>query len=264
MADRRERLDWAERWFSDGFAVIGSTGGFATIDVDVGAARALVDELRRRGLGATLNHVIVRACALALARHPEIHLLAAGTRRLWPEHVDIGLSVAGSGETPFAPVMVIERASAKKLPELVTEVVRRVPEVRARETQDLAWIRRWGWLVPFGFLRRAILRWLQDGLWFRRKVAGTFQVSCLPLDVAVPMKFYTAGLLGVGRARERVVAVDGAPAVRPILTLSCGIDHKIWDGTKVVALFAELKKIIEDDELRAELDQTSNEATTGA
>src|SRR5690349_1811591 len=104
MPDKIERLDWAERWLGDGFRVIEVPGGFATLDIDMTRAGATLERLRARGLKATWNHLFVRACALALARHPDLHQLAAGARRLVPDRVDIGLSVAGT--TPFAPVMV--------------------------------------------------------------------------------------------------------------------------------------------------------------
>lgn len=251
MPDRLDSLDWAERWLGDGFRVLDAPGGFVLVDVDVSGAERLVARLREQGISATLNHVAVRACALALARHPELHVLVAGTRRLRPARVDIGLSVAG--ETNFAPVMIIEDAAQKPLPELSSEVARRVPEVREKEQKDLAWLRRWGWLIPFGFLRRAILRRLQDSLWFRRKLSGTFQITCLPVDVVSAFYFNSAASLGVGRARDRVIAVDGRPAVRPVMTLSGTIDHKVWDGARVATLVQEVKRIIEEGELDAEL-----------
>ena len=36
--------------------------------------------------------------------------------------------------------------------------------------------------------------------------------------------------LGVGAIRDRVVAVDGAPVVRPTLVLSVAGDHRVLDG----------------------------------
>ena len=251
MPDKIERLDWAERWLGDGFRVIEVPGGFATLDVDMTRAVSLVERLRAAGHKVTYNHLFVRAAALVLARHPEWHHLSAGTRRMLPGRVDIGLSVAGS--TPFAPVMVIEDAANKKLIELADEIVRRVPEVRVKEEKDLAGMRRWGWIIPWGRLRRWLLRWLMGKVWFRRKLAGTFQVSCSQVvDLNVPFLFNSAAVLGTGRVREAVVADGGKPAVKKIVTIACCIDHKVWDGVRTWAFMTEVKKILDEGELDGE------------
>jgi pyruvate/2-oxoglutarate dehydrogenase complex dihydrolipoamide acyltransferase (E2) component len=166
--------------------------------------------------------------------------------------VDIGLSV--SGETTFAPVMVIEDAGRKPLPVLSEEIVRRTPEVRAKDAVDLARTRRWGWLVPFGFLRRALLRALFNRTWFRRRLTGTFQVTCVsPADWSVPITFNTCACLAVGRVRDRVVAVDGRPAVRPMVTLVVTVDHNAWDGARALVFFEEMRRVLESDALDAEV-----------
>ncbi|MSP59860.1 MAG: hypothetical protein EXR72_05885 [Myxococcales bacterium] len=251
MPDRHERLDFAERWLADGFRVLEPPGGFALVEVDMTRARALLARLRESGVKATYNHIVVRAAALALARKPELHVLVAGTRRLRPERVDIGLSVAG--RTNFAPVMRIEGAGEKKLPELAAEVIRRIPEVQAKEEVDLAGMRRWGWLIPLGWLRRALLGLLFSSLWFRRKLTGTFQITCLPVDAVAPFTFTSAGCLGVGRVADRVIAVDGQPAVRPMVTLICAFDHKAWDGSRLASFSSEVKRILEEGELEGEV-----------
>lgn len=252
MPDKIERLDWAERWLGDGFRVIEVPGGFATIDIDMTRGMSLLERMRARGLKATPNHLFVRACALALARHPDLHQLVAGTRRLYPERVDIGLSVAGT--TSFAPVMVIENAANKKVLEIAEEVIRRVPEVRAKEEKDLASMRRWGWLIPWGRLRRWLLRWLMGKVWFRRNLAGTFQLSVSHMmDLTVPFLFNSAACIGMGRVRDAVVPVGGQPAVRKIVTMSCCIDHKIWDGLRAWRFMYELRKVLEEGELEGEV-----------
>ena len=246
MAKAEERtvsLDFADRWLSDAFRVLDTPGGFVTLDVDMSNARKLVDDLRAQGTPATFNHLVVRAASIVLVRRPDVHYIVAGTRRLHPSRVDIGLSVAGN--THYAPVMVIEDAAHKSVSELTTEIVKRTPEVRAKEELDLASVRRWGWLVPFGSWRRAILRWCFRRVWFRRKLAGTFQISCLPADILVPFLFTSGAALGVGRVRDKVVAVDGQPVVRPMLTIACIIDHKAWDGVRAISFLDEVRQLLE-------------------
>jgi pyruvate/2-oxoglutarate dehydrogenase complex dihydrolipoamide acyltransferase (E2) component len=251
MADRHESLDWAERWLSDAFRVIDLPGGCGLVEIDMSRSRALLERLRAAGVPSTYNHMVVRAAALTLVRHPQLHVMVAGTRRLRPERVDVGLSVAGSSF--YAPVMVLEDAARKKLPELSAEIVRRAPEIREKEQRDLSFMRKLGWLIPFGWLRRAILRWLFQRTAFRRQLVGTLQISAVnALDVTMLLTTTAAASIGVAAVRDRVIAVDGKPEVRPTMMLACSMDHKAWDGVAVATFQSEVRKILESGELEGD------------
>ncbi len=249
--DRVDRVPLGERWLLDGFEVIPPAGGYVLLFIDMSKARQTLAALRQRGLPATYTHLIVRATALALLRHPETHQLVCNYRRNVPGQVDIGLSVAG--QTSYAPVFIIPGADRMPLRELVPFVVEGVKATRLKEGKDLAGLRRQGWLIPFGFIRRFILRQLQKSFWFRRKLAGTFQVSCMSsIDSVVPFSFYSGGALGAGRVADRVIAVDGAPAVRPTMCVTVTINHQSIDGRLAGVLVNGVKDILEGDELLAE------------
>ena len=49
-----------------------------------------------------------------------------------------------------------------------------------------------------------------------------------------------ASILAVGRIRDKVVARDGAAAVRPIVTLTLSVDHRVADGAHAAAFIADL------------------------
>ena len=106
-------------------------------------------------------------------------------------------------------------------------------------------LRRWGWLVPFGFLRRALLRLRFASPTFRRKVAGTFQVSTVPVDWALTTILVTTGVLIGGRIWPRVVVVDGQPAVRPMMSITLSGDHGVWDGRAAARFLAAVQTEIE-------------------
>ena len=103
--DRFDRQDYAERWLSDAFRVIQENppGFLVYVDIEMTRVQALIAELRRVGIRGSFGAVLVRAAGLALARNPDLHQLLSGSRRLHPERVDIGLSVAN--EAVAAPVM---------------------------------------------------------------------------------------------------------------------------------------------------------------
>jgi pyruvate/2-oxoglutarate dehydrogenase complex dihydrolipoamide acyltransferase (E2) component len=237
------RLDHAERWLLDGLHVLRPPFSALQVTADMTHATRRLEELRREGVHATATHLLVQAAARALAANPALHQLIAGTRRHRPATVDIGLSV--TGDTFVAPVLVIESANTKSIADIAAEIARRAPEVREADRQMLALLRRWGWIVPFAFLRRTILRLLFRSGAFRRKGAGTFQISTVAGDWALTSTFATSGVLIGGQVWSRVVAIDGQPAVRPVMTLTLSSDHGVWDGRAVARFMSVVKAELE-------------------
>jgi pyruvate dehydrogenase E2 component (dihydrolipoamide acetyltransferase) len=240
-----ETLDYAERWLRDGLEVLRPAFSVLQTTVDMTNATSYLEQLRRQGVQATATHLLVQATARTLRANPRLHQIVAGVRRQRPERVDIGLSV--TGDTFVAPVMIIEGADQKTIEELAEETTRRAPEIRRADEAMLRMLRRWGRLVPFAFLRRAVLRRLFASATFRRKGAGTFQVSTVPLDWALSSAFSTAGVLIAGQTRSRAVAVDGAVAIRPMMILTLSADHGVWDGRAAARFLAGVKTRLESD-----------------
>lgn len=260
--DQYISLPHGERWFLDGFQVVPTPGGLLWQLCDMTQAQAALQTLREKGVQATYSHLIVRAAALALRRYPEAHQVVCGYTRVLPARVDIGLSVAG--QTSYAPVLVIEGADARPLGELVAHLQTAVPATREKEQHDLAGMRRTGWIIPWGALRRWILRWLGRTFWFRRRLIGTFQVTCVPgCDILGPMVLYSGSILGVGRIGERVLAVGGRPEVRLSAWLCVAFDHRTMDGRIASTLLQTIRQVLEGPELLAEAElvrATSTEA----
>ena len=231
----------------DGLRACGNAGGFEAIDADATAGSAILKRFESEGVQVTWTHVFVRAAAMALARHPELHHLIAGNSRLHPSTVDICLSIAG--DSSITPVLIIEDAAGKDLRAIAAEIIRRAPEAAADTRKMLGALRRFGWLIPFSAGRRALASFLLRRCWYRRKASGTFQVTSLPqVDLFAPLLFNTAGALGVARVSDRVVAVNGQAVVRPIVTLYCCFDHRAWNGMAVATFLTELKAIVESGE----------------
>ena len=240
-----EALDYAERWLRDGLSVVRPSFSVIQTTVDMTLAIRQLEGLRQQGVQATSTHLLVYAAARALSANRKWHQIVAGNKRHRPSHVDIGLSI--TGESFVAPVLVIERADEKSVADIVHEIATRAPDVRRADQQMLRTLRRWGRLVPFGFIRRALLRVLFTSSTFRRKGAGTFQVSTVPADWALSSAFSTAGVLIGGHTKLRVVAVDGRPEVRPTMTLTLCADHGVWDGRAAVRVLSAVKSELEGD-----------------
>jgi pyruvate/2-oxoglutarate dehydrogenase complex dihydrolipoamide acyltransferase (E2) component len=106
-------------------------------------------------------------------------------------------------------------------------------------------LRRWGRLVPLGVVRRAILRVMFRSARYRQKIAGTFQVSIVPVDWALTSVFVATGVLVAGQVKSRVLAIDGQPAVRPTMSLALSGDHGVWDGRAAARFLAAVKSDLE-------------------
>lgn len=238
-------LDYAQRWLRDGLHVIHSAGGLGSQLFDMTGCALLIQELRQQHIAMTYTPIVVAAAARALARHPNIHRLISGRKQIIGGPVDICLSIAG--DAVVTPVVIIRNAGEKDLFEISKEIKEEAPRAREESEKLQVLLRRWGWVLPFSFLRRAFLRMLLDQLGYRRRVSGTFQISMLPVDLFVPLIFNTAGALGMGAVLKRPINVDGRIENRLTAYFSCAIDHTQWNGVEALTFIRELKTIIEDE-----------------
>ena len=239
-----ESLDFGERWLRDGLHEAAQAGAWEAIDADTTEATIILKHLKAIDRRVTWTHIFVRAVSLVLTANPDLHKLVAGNKKSHPDSVDVCISL--DSDLFVTPVLVIQDAGRKDIFTIAREVVERAPEVLAESERMLAILRRWGWVVPLSCCRRALLGFLMRRIQFRRKVSGTFQISCLPqVDVFAPMIFNTAGVLGIGRVRDRVVALNGVPVVRSTVTLTCSLDHSVWNGMDCARFLTALKEVVE-------------------
>jgi pyruvate/2-oxoglutarate dehydrogenase complex dihydrolipoamide acyltransferase (E2) component len=245
------RLDWAERWVRDGLELSRPPAFFETLQVDMTEARSLIERARERGTRLTYAPILVRAAALALAANPDLHVLVCGSRMYSPGSVDVAVSV--SSETSLAPVVVLESANTKTLEQLASELAGRVESAREADAGLMGGLRRWGWMVPIAPLRRRVLRTLYRSRAFRRKSAGTFQVSIVPtVDQFLTPVFGGTAVLTAGRVAERVIAIEGAVTVRPTMFLACAADHRVWNGGAAARFLTAVKDLLEGPQLARE------------
>jgi len=249
------KLDIAERWLRDGIDACRVPAFFASVDADMSQARALIRTARSHDRRITYTHVIVRAAALALAANPDLNRMVCGGFVHSPGQVDIALSVAG--ESFAAPLLVIQGADSKEIGSLAGEIIRRAPEVRDADREMMRALRRWGWLLPMGGVRRIVLRALFRSFNFRRRGAGTFQVSVVPgVDRAMSPVFSASAMLVAGSVKDRVVAVEGRTMVRPTVTLTACADHRVWDGYAGQRFLLSVQEILESSVLFEEFSRT--------
>jgi pyruvate dehydrogenase E2 component (dihydrolipoamide acetyltransferase) len=70
---------------------------------------------------------------------------------------------------------------------------------------------------------------------------GMFGVDAFSAIITPPQ----AATLAVGRIADRVVPVEGQPAIRPMLTLTLSSDHRVVDGAQAAAFLKDLAEFLQ-------------------
>jgi pyruvate dehydrogenase E2 component (dihydrolipoamide acetyltransferase) len=186
---------------------------FLVRDVD---ASALI-QLREK-LGVTVvthTDLLVAITAKALAKHPKLNASwDNGTIRMNPA---INISVAMAVQDGVVGA-VIPNADKTAITDIAAQ---------RKELTDRA---RSGKLKPADV----------SGGTFTITNLGMYNVDAFNAIILPPQ----AAILAVGRIGDRVVAVNGQPAVRPMMTLTLSGDHRVVDGAQAAMFLNDLAEAI--------------------
>jgi pyruvate dehydrogenase E2 component (dihydrolipoamide acetyltransferase) len=166
---------------------------------------------------ASHTDLLVRLVAEALRRHPRVNSSWSDGAVVRSEQINVGIAVAVDDGLVVPVVHDADRLS------LADTVARRI------ELVDAA---RAGRLRPEDV----------TGGTFTVSNLGMFGVDSFDAIVNAPQ----AAILAVGRVVERVIAVDGQPAVRPVLQLSVSFDHRVVDGARGAEFLETLASLVEE------------------
>jgi pyruvate dehydrogenase E2 component (dihydrolipoamide acetyltransferase) len=195
---------------------------FVTRDVDAGGfleahARVSVEVERAQGVKATLTDLLVALVARVLAKHPRMNASWAAEGIRHNSEINVAIAVAVE-EGVVAPVL--HKANLSKIAEIA---------MRRRELAERAKSSR---LQPADI----------TGGTFTISNLGMYNVDAFTAIIVPPQ----AGILAVGRATDRVIAVDGKPAVRPMMTLTLSTDHRVADGARAALFMNDLVDAIRE------------------
>jgi pyruvate dehydrogenase E2 component (dihydrolipoamide acetyltransferase) len=197
---------------------------FVTRDAD---ATALGEAREKLGSGVELTSkvklthtdLIVALVARVLAKHPRVNGSWAGNGiRLNPD-VSVAIAMAVDDGVVAA---VIPNAAKIGLGEIAVQ--RKELTERARA----------------GKLRPADI----SGGTFTISNLGMYHVDGFTAIITPPQ----AAILAVGRIADRVVAVDGKPAVRPMVSMTLSSDHRVIDGARAALFMNELVEAMREPE----------------
>jgi len=165
--------------------------------------------------GTTHTDLLVALVARALAAHPRMN--ASWVDGAIRPNVDINVAIAMAAADAVVSAVV---PRADRLP---------IADLAARR-QELTGRARAGRLQPADIA----------GATFTISNLGMHHVDAFTAIIVPPQ----AGILAVGAIRDRVVAIDGQPAVRPMLTLTLSCDHRVVDGARAAAFLHDVVEAI--------------------
>ena len=172
------------------------------------------------GCKASINDYIVKAAAMALARHPDVNVQVHGEEIHRFPHADVAIAVA----------------SPKGL---VTPIVRQADRMRIDQIA--------------GATRALIDKAAAGRLGFEDMDGGTFSVSNLGMmgieDFAAIINPPQGAILAVGGiTRQPVETAGGGIAFESRIAMTLSVDHRAIDGAAGAAFLATLKSLIEAPE----------------
>ena len=181
--------------------------------------RARVQEHIQQQTGQRLSFtaIIARAVAAVLPHHPYLNAsLDAGRIILWE---DVHLGIATSLED-YLIVPVIREAQTKHLEQIVVEMAELLERARARR------------LAPTEM----------SGGTFTISNLGMFGIESFTAIINPP----EAAILAVGQIVDTPVGGEGNVVLRPMMSLTLSVDHRVVDGAGGARFLADLKAMLEN------------------
>jgi pyruvate dehydrogenase E2 component (dihydrolipoamide acetyltransferase) len=183
----------------------------------IAAQKRISNELEKtQSPATTITDLLIAILARVLANHPRMN--ASWTGEAIHSNPDVNISVAMAVKDGVVGA-VIHKVNTLKLAEISTQ--RRELTERARA----------------GRLRPADI----SGGTFTLSNLGMYKVDAFSAIITPPQ----AAVLAVGTIADRVVAIDGKTAVRPMMTMTLSSDHRVVDGARAAEFLSELADAIQ-------------------
>ena len=176
-------------------------------------AASSVEESHKTKL--TVTDLLIEIVAATLVHHPEMNASWVDSHIQHHPEVNISLAMAVKGGVVAPVIHQADRLSLDEIAALRSDLSARARRSKLRLT-DIT------------------------GGTFTISNLGMFDVDEFTAIITPPQ----AAILAIGRIADRVVAVNGQPAVRPMMTLTLSSDHRVIDGARAALFMRDLVKEI--------------------
>lgn len=192
---------------------------FVTRDLDARSLGSLRARLSGSGREITVTDLLVALVARALRRHPGVNASWHNGRLQQHQDINIGIAI-GVDEGVVAPV--------------IRQADRLAPAAIAERRAELVGRARDGRLQPADL----------TGGTFTISNLGMYGVDAFTAIVNAPQ----GAILAVGRIADRVVVENGQPVVRPMMSATLSLDHRVIDGVRAAQFLGDLASLVEQAE----------------
>jgi pyruvate dehydrogenase E2 component (dihydrolipoamide acetyltransferase) len=195
---------------------------FVSREIDASALNSYREEIvveieRTHHIRITHTDLLVALVSRVLLKHPRLNSSWTAEGIRLHDRVNMGVAIAVNDGVVAA---VIPNAHAATLAEI------------AQQRSGVAERARGGKLRPAD---------IADAT-FTISNLGMYKVDQFTAIITPPQ----AAILAVGAIADRVVAVEGKPTVRPMMTLTLSCDHRVADGARAAMFLNDLAEAIRD------------------
>jgi pyruvate dehydrogenase E2 component (dihydrolipoamide acetyltransferase) len=183
----------------------------------LGARETANAQLEKDGIKASINDFLIKALAVALARHPEVNAEWGdkAITRHHRAHIGVAVAIEDGLITP-----VIRDADRKGVGEISVEVKELAKRARDKK------------LKPEEY----------TGATFSISNLGMFGIDEFTAIINPP----ESGIIAVGRVEEKPVVQEGEVVVRPRMRLTMSCDHRVIDGAMGARFLETLRGFLEE------------------
>ena len=189
---------------------------YLTMDIDMDNAMTARKAINDQGMKVSFNDMVVKACAMALKKHPVINSSWLGDRIRYNDHVHIGVAVAVEDGLL---VPVVRHANTKSFAQIGTEVKVFAEKAKAKKLQPQDW----------------------EGNTFTISNLGMFGIEEFTAIINPP----DACILAVGGIKQVPVVKNGAVVPGNVMKVTLSCDHRVVDGASGAAFLNTIKSFLE-------------------
>ena len=193
---------------------------YVTAEIDMGKAMALrrdVNDESDPENRVSVNDLMVKACALALARHPKFNSFFRGDHLEVHGAMNIGIAIALESGLILPGVSNCESKSLLQIAAATKDLIARANSGTLRNEE-------------------------YSSTTFSISNMGMFDVESFTAIIYPPH----AAILAVGSVKQQPVVRDGELTVGTMMKATLSTDHRVADGAEAAQFLMEIKRVLEN------------------